>query len=353
MDLENNIKKRRIITGILLLLVGSLIYLFFRYFSNLLPVIKPFFIGIVIAYILLPIISALENRKIPKWVALTLTYIFLLSVIGVSLYIIIPGIYNNINDLILRINNYSQRYNNFFLNVYNIIKSSKLPLEVKNIISNQFTTMVSTIRDIVIDVLKNSFSMVSGIFSFILNLILGLFISFYLLRDRQSIKNSFLLMIPHKYRNPVLSSFEEINKVLISFIQGQLTVALIVGILEMIGLSIVGIKYSFLLGTIGGLSNMIPYFGPFIGVVPSIIVALFQAPLKILWVILVFAIVQQIDNSMITPNIIGNRIGIHPVMVILVILLGGTLGGILGMILAVPIYAIIKIIIKRIITLVS
>jgi len=115
------------------------------------------------------------------------------------------------------------------------------------------------------------------------------------------------------------------------------------------GLILLRVKYPVILGVIGGITNVIPYFGPIIGAIPSVAVALLESPLKALWTIILFTVVQQIDNVIITPKIVEGRVGLHPVATILAVLIGGEFFGIIGMLVAVPVAAMLKIIITRII----
>jgi len=139
------------------------------------------------------------------------------------------------------------------------------------------------------------------------------------------------------------------GEILSCFIQGQLLTALIIGIMETVALAIIGVKYSPILGFIGGISNIIPYFGPFIGAIPSVAVALIDSPVKAFWTVVAFLVIQQIDNAFISPKIIEGRLGLHPITTILAVLAGGEFFGIIGMLVAVPVTAVLKVILKRLI----
>ena len=140
----------------------------------------------------------------------------------------------------------------------------------------------------------------------------------------------------------------DIHRVALKFIQGQIIIAIIIGIIETIGLYIVGMPYAIFLGFIGGISNIIPYFGPYIGAVPAVVIALTISPWKALLVISVFVIVQQLDNIILTPKIIKGKLGLHPIITIMSVLVGGRLFGFFGLVFAVPIVAMIKIIVKKV-----
>jgi len=164
------------------------------------------------------------------------------------------------------------------------------------------------------------------------------------MKDAEFFKKGALSLVPRRWRNEIIGTCREINEILSCFIQGQLLTALIIGIMETVALAIIGVKYSPILGFIGGISNIIPYFGPFIGAIPSVAVALIDSPVKAFW-----TVVQQIDNAFISPKIIEGRLGLHPITTILAVLAGGEFFGIIGMLVAVPVTAVLKVILKRLI----
>jgi predicted PurR-regulated permease PerM len=141
---------------------------------------------------------------------------------------------------------------------------------------------------------------------------------------------------------------KEINQILSRFIRGQLLDALIVGLLSSIGLSIIGLDFAFLIGFSAGIANIIPYVGPVVGCIPAIIVGVLSShPINALWAVLVFFIVQQLDGAVISPKVVGDSTGLHPVFIMVAIIIGGYAGGILGMLLSVPIMGIIKLFVVK------
>ena len=342
MGLIKNYKKVTIavILGIILLLG----YVFYINIDKLQSVIMPFIIGGLIAYILNPLVNKLEKRKLPRWLATALIYLLFLIVIVLCMNYFIPKLYSNISDLISNIPRYTEEYNERFDNFQATINYSSLPSQIKNIVISQIHANVFAIQNVFLAFLKNSIGTINSIFSLIVNFILGLIIGFYILKDTDYFKKQAASLVPRRLRGTANSAVSEINILVTGFIQGQLLIAAIVGTLEIIGLSIAGVKYAFILGLIGGIANIIPYFGPFIGAVPAISIALLDSPTKALFVALVFVIVQQIDNALITPRVMSEKCGMHPLLIIFVVLLGGSLFGIVGLVLAVPITAIIKVI---------
>jgi len=135
------------------------------------------------------------------------------------------------------------------------------------------------------------------------------------------------------------------------FIRGHLLVASMVGVLTSLGLALVGVKFYLLLGIIAGIADLIPYFGPIIGAIPAVGLALLNSSQQALYVLLVMVVVQQVENNLLSPKILGDSVGLHPVVVIFVLLAGGHLFGILGMLLAVPLTAILRILVNYLYTL--
>lgn len=140
----------------------------------------------------------------------------------------------------------------------------------------------------------------------------------------------------------------EMDNSLGSFIRGQLLISAIVGVLIAVGLSIIGVDFALIIGLIAGIFNIVPYFGPVIGAIPAVISALLKSPLSAVYVVILFIVVNQVESSIISPNILGEHVGLHPVTVIFCIISGGYLFGILGVILAVPVTSIIKVTLRYI-----
>jgi len=346
METKNKYIKIGIIVSLLIL--SALGYFIFANSAKIVTIITPFMIGIIIAYLLNPLIVRLERRKLSRGLAISLIGILFLIIISLVLNMIIPILYSNISDLISNIPNYTNYYNNGVNWLQTQVNYSMLPQQVKDIVASQVKGNINYLQGFFLSILKNSLGAISSIFSFFLNFILGIFIAFYFLKDIDFFKRQVSGLIPRNWRGTVSATAAEINVVISNYIQGQLTVLAIVALLETIGLTIVGVKYSLVLGIIGGLANIIPYFGPFIGAVPAVAIAILDSPTKALFAILVFVIVQQIDNSIISPKIMSQSMGLHPLTIIFVILFFGTFFGLVGMILAVPLTAILKVIGKKI-----
>ncbi len=340
--------KKKVVLGIItVFLLSALILFFYTFRRELGKIITPIIMAIIIAYLVSPVAGAMERKKVPKPAAIIFIYLLFVLAAITAVIFIMPELIKNIKDLMGTIPEITEGYRDLFNSVSSFIRSSGWPEDVKSAIFSEVQNSVLMAQNYVADRLKDllaGFVETVGIF---LDVILSMVIAYYFIKDAEGFKAGALSLLPRRWRNAMVDTAREINLILSSFIQGQLLVAVIIGILETIGLLIVNVKYAMVLGFIGGLANIIPYFGPFIGAVPAVAIAFMESPVKALWTAVVFTIIQQIDNSFISPKIIEGRLGLHPVSTIVAVLAGAQFFGIAGMLFAVPVTAIIKVIIKR------
>jgi len=340
--------KRKILIFIVLIILLTLSCLFIiKNIDNIIDIIIPFFIAIIIAYTLKPLVLKLETKNIPRSLSIILIYIVLTSVIIVTTVFIIPELIANTKDIMDKLPEFTGKYQKVFNSYISNIKSSKWSPEIKNAILNEIQNGSSKLEDFIMGTLSKGLNTTMKAVTIFFDLTLSLIIAYYFIKDSKSFRDGFLALVPRKWRNGLINTGREINQVLSNFIQGQLLTALIVGVLEALGLLIINSKYPFILGLIGGIANIIPYFGPFLGCLPAVALALIESPLKAFWTIVVFSLVQQIDNAFISPKIIEGKLGLHPLTTIVAVLIGGQFFGIIGMLVSVPIFAIIKVILKR------
>lgn len=327
--------------------------------------LKPLLIGILIAYVLYPINKSIENflknNKILKLqnfskrriVAVIFSYIIVLAIITtliLGIYFMIGGQLSN-NTTISKIISDIQIY---------FTTSTFSASSIKEAIENIDSPLINSLQPYIIDIfnfietyiaknLNNFTSSIVSIGSSIITFFIAFIISIYLLIDSEYFINLFkklyyLIFRGNSFGNKTNYIFSILHEVFGKFIRSQLLEALLVGILSIIALSIAGIKYSFVIGIIAGISNMIPYIGPIVGTILAAIMGLLSGnPIKILSAIVAMFIVQQIDNHLLAPQIIGNSVGLHPVFTMMAILIGGNIGGLIGMLIAVPLAASFKV----------
>lgn len=337
---------------IMVLLVGGAVTFFYFHSHKIISILSPFFIAVIIAYIIYPLVIRFERKGMKRNLAIIIIYTFVaLTLIFFSFYIM-PHVLGNAKELFNTLPDITNKYKDMFNSYVSKIKTSNWPPEIKNIIFGEISSGSGFIQSYASKAMKKFLSIVASSIFIFLNIVLSMIIAYYFLKDIEGIKRSTLLLAPKKMRNDLIGVGREINAIITNFIHGQLLTALIVGILETIGLYIVRVKYPFILGAVGGIANLIPYFGPVLGAIPAVAIALLQSPTKALLTALVFVIVQQIDNAFISPKIIEGKLGLHPITTIIAVLVGGEFFGIIGMLIGVPIAAILKVILKRIIDLI-
>lgn len=343
--------------------IGGILETIFNFLGKVLTILSPFIIALVIAYLLHPMVKWLEynlfkqvkiNQKLKRTFSVLLTYILIVGAFILfiySTYAMIGGqITNNldVNSMIDSIMKYSQRYNDIFQSAVAKLETSGLSTDLKE----QFKSLIERMNGFMMTVINASFDSVKQLGSNLLNILLGVIIAFYLLKDLEFFKkltDDCLDAVFKKNTNKKTKLFlSDVDNVVSKFIRGQLLDGLIVGILTSLGLWIIGLDFPVLIGMTAGIANIIPYFGPIIGSVPAVIVGLLSgSPIKALFAVLVLLLVQQLDSIIIAPKVVGESVGLHPVFVILSIIIGNAYFGLLGMLLAVPTAGIIKLLIIR------
>lgn len=336
--------------------------------SGLLAILTPFIIALVVAYLLHPVVCWIErnimyskrfsksknkngdeHQQLKRTLSVLLTYMLVIGIIVILLYSTYAMIGGQISRqvdfsaIIESISSYSERYNQIYEQLKLWLQNSGLSDNLKQ----QFIKMAENANEILGTAISKSFYQIRNLGSNIVNIVLGLIVAFYILKDLEYFKKLYgdiTAALVKKQKNEKLESLvAEINLIIASFIRGQLLDALLVGILCSIGLSIIKLDFAVLIGITAGISNIIPYFGPIIGTIPAVIVGLLSGnPIKALFAVVVLIIVQQIDNTLISPKVVGNSVGLHPVFVMLSIVVGGAYFGLWGMLIAVPTAAIIK-----------
>lgn len=309
----------------------------------------PLGIGIVIAYILLPVVEALDNLKISRVFSILISFALSIFIILVILLWLIPIFIENIKDLTTVL---PGMFEETFNNLKGFIERN-IPLGWQQGILRELDNSFEKVQDRITQAMYDLISSLPGTISFILDVLLAWILSFYILKDKEQLVSNLKFFFPKSIRGEMVCFFRDIHRVVLRFIQGQVLIALIISIIETLGLYLVGMPYAPLLGFIGGLSNIIPYFGPYIGAVPALAVALTLSPWKAVWTAVVFLVVQQLDNIYLSPRIMEGKLGLHPVTTILAVIVGGKLFGMVGLLLSVPLVAMLKILIKRVYRTVS
>lgn len=306
-------------------------------------ILFPFIAGIALAYFLDPIADMLQQWKIPRWVAAALlTLAAVLAVFGVFL-IIIPLLQTQLMELSLRAPGYMDVLRNKALELIAIIQSQ---LTDADIVAIKEKIGGSASTDLIIwfgSILSKIWSGGAAILNLLSLLVITPIVTFYLLRDWDKIVEIVEEWLPRRYAQTVREQVSEINFVLSAFLRGQVLVCALLGIFYAICLTLIGLDFGFVIGLGTGVISFVPYFGMLVGFVVGIGVAIAQFGewQPIILVVVVFLVGQFLEGNFITPKLVGDKIGLHPVWIIFLLLAGGALFGFTGILLAIPLGAVI------------
>lgn len=331
-----------IFTLIIILLLIQLQGLFSPIFTVIQTIFVPLLIGGVLFYLTRPILNFLMKHKFPKWSAIIIIFALMGLLIYLFYILLAPIVTQQVNSLISNapeIINTVEGYVEYFLT-----QREHMPTAIQDQISNvsgQLTDWASTVG-------SGIGSFVMSLFSGVIALVLVPFFLIYILIDHKKFVPFVSQFFSGDKKKWILKTLGDVDHTLKSYIVGQLFVSLIVGIMLLIGYLIIGLDYAFLLALIGVVTNVIPFLGPYIAVTPAIIIALFQDPIMAVYVAIIMLVAQQIEGNLITPNVMGNALSVHPLTVITLILAAGNIAGIWGVILAIPFYAVVKTIVINI-----
>lgn len=329
-------KNKKIINFIILILSVFLIFILYFKIKTINSVVNIIFISLIFSYSLKPIRNILTERlKLNKRAASILIILGIFMIIGIFLYILIPSILkesNNIGDIIGNIDDYIDGlYSKLKINDIEFLKN------IYVIINEKLNTfLVSFSESFLTNILEGMENIIS--------LAIIPIVTYYFLVDGELLFNKLLLILPTEKRIVTKKVLTHIDKVLSRYIVSQLFLSLIIGVITSIALLILGVNFAIPLGIFNGVLNIIPYFGPIIGGIPAVFAALIASPKKALITVLVVFLIQQIEGNILSPKITGDSTNMHPIMIIILLLIGEKLGGFVGMIIAVPIGVIIKVI---------
>ena len=374
---KNELTHRNIVFSVSTVIFAALVLFFYvvsnlpavsSWFKGVFGVLTPVIGGAAIAYLANPILNFFEKRvlhriryDIPRRMfSIFFTYLFFILVIAAIGLLIIPQLINSVKALVSQYENYMA---NAITNLNALIAkvTANFPALMPDGAAQDFLsldkinalleTLLGNAGDLFNLLLENVKSYGAKLFSTISNVILSLFISFYLLASKEKrlaqIKKLTTAIFSEKQNAFIYKTAQLAHTTFGGFLGGKLLDALIVGVVYFIAFSIFGIPYAPMLATIMGVMNIIPFFGPIIGTIPSVFIVLISAPEKVLLLIILIVVVGQIDGNIIEPKVLSDRTGVSSLCVIIAISVMGNLWGILGMIVGVPLFAVIIALIQQ------
>jgi len=321
-------------------------------YQQLAGVLGPFLFSIAMAYLLNPLVSWLEKRRLKRALAsLLVLFVFMLGLTILGIFLV-PQLVSEIGDLINQTVTALPQVRDWLQNTV-LPSLSRLPVDLQKLQNALLEDLPGKLQAVLGTVLRGALNFTattSAVLGQLLNVILIPVLTYYFLNDGQQLWEQFILrLFPEERRANVRHKVQIADDMMSGFLRGQVTVMAIVGILSGIGMAIVGVPYALFVGLMSGLLNIIPYIGLLISLILTLVVALFTANpfATMIKAALVFAIVQGLEGSVISPKIVGEKVGLHPMIVILSVLVGAQFFGFWGLLLAVPVAAIINVFVNQ------
>ncbi|MGI6197720.1 MAG: AI-2E family transporter [Candidatus Cloacimonadaceae bacterium] len=309
--------------------------------------------ALILAYILDPLVNAVERLRFPRWLAVVSVYIILAGAIAILIVTFAPSLYEQGTQLISLLQEENGATNPLVeLPLLKDVHLILLDLETRVPIldlANEYVRFMDTVVDYLVELpktLMQNYSAIIGAVSYVGMIPL---ISFFLLLDKVHFRKGILSLIPNRYFELSVILIGKIDETVGKFMRAMLFEVIAVALMTFIALSILGVPYAILIGVVAGVANIIPYFGPFIGGCVAVLSSLIagQPTVMIFWVILAMYLVQVVDNNLVYPVLVGKTIDMHPLIVLLTVLAGGWFGSLTWMLISVPLLFITYTMIKE------
>ncbi len=320
---------------------GVLIYL-------LAPVLMPFLVAAVLAYIGDPLVDRLEARKLSRTLSVVTVFLTLSLLALLLLIILVPMLERQVALLISKLPQYFQWLQQSAIPAVSERLGFEGPIldlvALQESLREQWQQAGGAVKGVVGVISKSGVTLLAWVG----NLVLIPVVTFYMLRDWDILVARVHELIPRRYEAVVARLARASDEVLGAFLRGQLTVMMALGLIYSVGLSIVGLELAVLIGMLAGVVSFVPYLGFIVGIVAAGIAALmqFQELMPLVYVLIVFGIGQMLEGMLLTPLLVGDKIGLHPVAVIFAVLAGGQLFGFVGILLALPVAAVVMVLLR-------
>ncbi|MFA6908918.1 MAG: AI-2E family transporter [Patescibacteria group bacterium] len=298
-------------------------------------------VSVILASAFNPWVSWFHARRIPRVLGVLIIYLVLFGFISLTIGLLIPPITEQIQQISHNFPQYFDRITSDFQHFKDFSITGGLLGNIdKTLESFQVNVSQTT---------SNLFSSVVSIFGGFFAFIGVVVITFYMLVEENAIKRFLRSISPEKYQPYLNHLANRIQEKISQWLRGQIVLSLIIGVMSWLGLFILGIDYALVLGLWAGLTEAIPYLGPFLGAIPAVFIAFTDSPIKALLVVILYVVIQQLENHLIVPRVMSKAVGLNPLIIIIVMLVGAKVAGLIGILLAVPVTLIIEVFVKDVI----
>lgn len=356
----------------LVIVASALVFAFVINFSDIwgfickiAGIMTPFFYGFALAYLINPILHFFEDKvlvklskgkmkgKVRRGVGIFLSYTLVIFLITVFLWVVIPQVGASVYGIAKNVPDFISTADVWVSDTLGSLKRIELPDEISAKITDIIESLIIAFTDMMKNILPQIIYTTKQITTGVINVIVGIIISVYLLFSKEKffaqIKKTLSAFLPKDKVVAMTELAHSSHSIFSGFISGKILDSLIIGIICFIGMSIFNMPYAMLISVIVGVTNVIPYFGPFIGAIPSIVLILLVNPWEALGFAIFVLVLQQFDGNILGPKILGDSTGISAFWVIFSVMLFGGLYGFLGMFLGVPIFAVFYAIMRAVV----
>lgn len=314
-------------------------------------VVLPVVLALILYYLLRPILRLLEEAKIPRLGGIGLIFLGVIGLITLLIVLVLPFLREQFQKLIMEFPDYFMQ---LLTDLDAFLRTSMVgdyyrgsSFDIEQMISTLPANVADTLQATITSIITGVTGFISTITSVILSILIVPFILFYLLKDGEKLPEYFVRLLPPRFRDDTREVLGEADKQLGAYIQGQLIVAFCIGVMVYIGFLIIGMDYALLLGVLAMVTSVVPYLGPAIAIAPAAIIALVTSPFMLVKLAVVWTVVQLVEGNLISPQVMGKTLFIHPITIIFVLLTAGSLFGIAGVILGIPMYALVRVLVSH------
>lgn len=296
-------------------------------------VLAVLFVALIFASALSPWVGSLERRGVPRALGILLIYLSILSLAAFSVILIIPPITQEYSQLALRFPEYADR-------LIEMINRFAPQIDIFDQIKKVITSFQSQLLQTAGGIFTKLLDVFRGFFAFFVVLV----VTFYMVVEENVLRKAIHMVTPAKIQPYIDELTIKIQKKIGLWLRAQITLSFIIFALSLVGLTILGVDYAVILALIAGLTEFMPIIGPLIGSLPAIFIAFNQSPLLALWVILLYLLIQRVENDLLVPRVMQKTVGINPLVSIVALLIGAKIGGFLGVLLAIPVTTVLSVV---------
>lgn len=323
-------------TGSIIKVLLVLLAFWFLYFVR--DIVAIIFVSIIVAAALSPVIDRLCKAKCPRVLAVILVYLLILAILSAMVYFMVPPLIAQIKQLAEMLPDYLKTFGNLITSLKHIGNTAWL---------NASQETLNSLSNFLGGFLQNIFNTTVGFFNGAAVLAIMFILTLYLILDEDGIKKFFISLLPLKQKTRLISIAHKIGIKLGGWLRGQIVLGIAIGVIVYVGLTLMHIPYALTLALLAGLLEIIPIIGPIVSAIPAILIAFTISPTTALMVTIFYIIVQELENKLLVPKVMQYTVGLNPISIIIIILIGAKLMGILGMLLAVPVASVFYVILEE------